>query len=442
MFGSEVTRESSPEGLLADTAREVVQCRACESALLEPYLDLGHMPPADQFPRPDQLRKPILHFPLVVLLCTECGLSQLSCVVDPRILYQDDYPYESSTTRAGRSHFRAFAASVSERFAVKGDDLVVDIGSNVGVLLSGFRDEGARVLGIDPAENIAAIANASGIKTHATFFGREIAEEIVRTDGQAKVVTGTNVFAHVDDLVGFIDAANVLLADRGVLILEAPLFGNLVEQLEYDTIYHEHLSYISITPLKRFFERFGMRIFDVCEVDLHGGSIRIFVDRGRNPVNEVVLDAVLAHERAIGALDLYRLREFADAVAAHRRMLTELLYSLRAERARIAGVSAPAKGSTLLNYCRLGPETIEYVTEKTTLKIGRYTPGTHIPVVADDHLLADRPDYALLLAWNFAEEIMTNLSQYADGGGKFILPIPEPRIVRGPSRLASTKART
>ena len=422
---------------LEPMAHEVTSCRMCGSSALEPYLDLGHMPPADQFPRRDQLSGPVVHFPLVVVLCTECGLSQLSCVVDPRILYQDEYPYESSTTHAGRTHFRKFAAAVADRFALREGDLVVDVGSNVGVLLSGFREEGARVVGVDPAENIAAIANGNGINTYAAFFGREVAEKIVSAEGQAKVITATNVFAHVDDLIGFVEAAQILLADTGVLVIEAPLFANLIKDLEYDTIYHEHLSYIAIEPLIRFFERFGMRVFDLHEVDLHGGSIRVFVDRHEQVVEEVALERVLARERKVGSSDLGRLNEFADAVAQHRATLGHMLHSLRADGARIAGVSAPAKGSTLLNYCRLGPETIAYVTEKTTLKIGRYTPGTHIPVVPDDHLTSDQPDYALLLAWNFAEEIMTNLRAYSDAGGKFILPIPKPRIVAPRARLSS-----
>lgn len=414
---------------VAETSTRVTRCRMCEGAEFERYLDLGHQPPADQFRRPDQLCEPVVHYPLEVLLCTSCGLSQLSCVVAPEILYQDEYPYESSTTRAGHAHFRDFVASVVERLLLGRDDLVVDIGSNVGVLLDGFAEGGARVLGVDPAENIAAIANERGVPTIAAFFGSEVAARIVAEAGRAKVITATNVFAHIDDLVAFMQAVDDLLAPGGVFIFEAPYFANLVEQLEYDTIYHEHLSYISIRPLISFFAGFGMRIFAVREVDLHGGSCRIFVDRGDHEVQEATIERLLAREREEGSHDLARLCDFAAAVAAHRAALTELLHSLRAQGKRIAAVSAPAKGMTLLNYCRLGQETLEYVTEKTALKIGRHTPGAHIPVVADERLLADRPDFALLLAWNFATEIMANLREYAEAGGRFIVPIPEPRIV-------------
>lgn len=415
--------------IMQNMGRRMTACRMCGATDLERYLDLGHTPPADQFRRADQLGEPSVHFPLEVYLCTRCGLSQLGYVVAPEILYQDEYPYEASTTQAGRLHFRAFAASVSRHHELGAEDLVVDIGSNVGVLLSGFAEEGARVLGIDPAHNIAAIANERGIPTVADFFGPAVASRVVREHGQATVICGTNVFAHIDDLESFMRAVDTLLAPRGMFIFEVPYFANLLASLEYDTIYHEHLSYISVKPLIPFFARFGMRIFDIKEVDIHGGSFRIFVDRAVRAPDERLIEGFLAREEREGAHDVRRLRRFAGQVSENRTQLTELLRDLRASGKRIACVSAPAKGMTLLNYCRLGPETLEFVTEKSRLKIGRYTPGTHIPVVPDAELLAQRPDYALLLAWNFAAEIMENLREYRAAGGQFIIPIPEPRVV-------------
>ncbi|TAK58158.1 MAG: methyltransferase domain-containing protein [Dehalococcoidia bacterium] len=412
-----------------DLGRRVTACRMCGGTDLERYLDLGHTPPADQFRRADQLGEPSVHFPLEVCVCSSCGLSQLGYVVAPQILYQDEYPYEASTTQAGRRHFRAFAASVARRYGIGADDLVVDIGSNVGVLLSGFADEGARVLGVDPAHNIAAIANERGIPTLAEFFGPAVVSRIVREHGQATAVCGTNVFAHVDDLDTFMRAVDELLAPDGMFIFEAPYFANLLSSLEYDTIYHEHLSYISVKPLLAFFARFGMRIFDIREVDIHGGSFRIFVDRCRRDVEPGLIERFLAREEREGAHDARRLHRFAGEVAENRRQLVELLRELRASGKRLAGVSAPAKGMTLLNYCRIGTETLDFVTEKSRLKIGRYTPGTHIPVVPDAELVARRPDFALLLAWNFATEIMGNLREYRAAGGRFIIPIPEPRVV-------------
>ncbi len=414
--------------VMRSMGRRVTACRMCGSGDLELYLDLGHTPPADQFRRADQLGDPVAWFPLQVHVCMRCGLSQLGYVVRPEILYQDEYPYEASTTRAGQRHFRSFAASVARRLELTPRDLAVDIGSNVGVLLSGFRDEGARVAGIDPAPNIAAIAEERGIPTIADFFGERSVERMLREHGQARVITGTNVFAHIDDLAELMCNVDRLLTPDGVFIFECPYFVNLVKDLEYDTIYHEHLSYVSVRPLIAFFARFGMRIFDVEEMDIHGGSFRIFVDRCQREVNAPVIDALLQREERSGAHDLEQLRRFSGEVAENRARLTELLYELRSSGKRIAGVSAPAKGMTLLNYARIGTETLEFVTEKARLKIGRYTPGTHIPVVGDDELIEQQPDYALLLAWNFADEIMRNLSAYRAAGGQFIIPIPSPRI--------------
>lgn len=409
--------------------RRVAACRMCGGGNLHRYLDLGHMPPADQFLRPEQLADPVIAYPLEVYLCAGCGLSQLGYVVSPHILYQEEYPYESSTTRAGREHFRAFAASVVARFGVRSGELAVDIGSNVGVLLSGFAEEGMRVLGVDPAANIAEIANARGVLTLPELFGPSVAARIVAEHGTAAVITATNVFAHVDDLDEFMEAIGVLLGPDGVFVIEAPYLVNLLARLEFDTIYHEHLSYISVRPLIPFFERFGMRLFDVQETDIHGGSCRFFIDRRNRPVETETIERFLAREDEEGAFDIERLAGFAKRVEANRVALRELLDGLRREGKTIAAVSAPAKGMTLLNYCRIGPETIGYVTEKSLLKIGRYTPGVHVPVVADAKLLETHPDYALLLAWNFADEIIANLWEYRQRGGKFIIPIPVPHIV-------------
>jgi len=349
--------------------------------------------------------------------------------VPPEILYQRDYPYESSTTAAGRLHFSAFAEAVSKAFGLGSADLAVDIGSNVGVLLAGFQRMGLRVRGVDPAPNIAKIAEERGVPTLTGFFSPEIAREIVREEGHASVVTATNVFAHIDDLNRFAEAIELLLTDDGVLVIEAPYLLNLLRDLEYDTIYHEHLSYLSVQPLVSFFARFSMEVFDVQQVDIHGGSMRVFVSRaGRRPVSPTVRQMV-EHENTDGVHDIERLRRFAADVASNRDELRSLLYGLKAQGVTLALVSAPAKGMTLLNYCGFCFFMFAAATEKSLLKIGRCTPGGQIPVVPDDELLERRPDYALLLAWNFAAEIISNLRSYADAGGQFILPIPTPRIV-------------
>jgi SAM-dependent methyltransferase len=411
--------------------KKISKCRMCDSTQLFQFLDLGTTALADRFMREDQLAIPEYEYPLEVMMCESCGLAQLSVVVDPQIMYCDDYPYESSMTKAGGRHWDEFARSTAKMLGLGEKDLVVDAGSNVGVLLQSFRRQGTRVLGVDPADNIAQIARDNGVDTITGFFNLDAAKKIVASHGHASVLTATNVFAHIDDLSGFVAAADHLLNARGVLIIEMPYFVELLQNLEYDTVYHEHLSYISLTPTVKFFERFGMEVFEVQRRDIHGGSFRLFVRRKNAPAQSVagIVGQLLELEKKEKAHDPARLKAFAQAVGQNRADVRNLLLKLRDDGQRIAAVSAPAKGMTLLNYCGLDGDILDFVTEKSRLKIGRYTPGTRIKVLSDDALIEKKPDYALLLAWNFSEEIMANLKSYSDLGGKFIIPIPTPRIV-------------
>jgi SAM-dependent methyltransferase len=410
--------------------RFVSECRMCAGKRLAPFLDLGATPPADQFLFEHQLAKPEESFPLKVLMCEDCGLAQLSVVVPPEVLYCNDYPYESSTTAAGRRHWDEFARTMIEGLGLQANDLVVDIGSNVGVLLQMFKNRGMRVIGIDPAANIADIANRNGIETISAFFSREAAQRALDLKGPASLITATNVFAHIDDLHAMLRAVDLLLADEGVFVVEAPYFLELLEKFEYDTIYHEHLSYLSLKPLVRFLDQFNMEVFTIQRRDIHGGSLRVLIQRkgSKRAVSNIVGD-MIAIEKRERIFDLDYLERFARAVAKNRDDLRALLHDLKKNGRRIVGVSAPAKGMTLLNYCGLGRDLLDFITEKSKLKIGRYTPGGHIPVVSDDELLQHQPDYALLLAWNFADEIMNNLRPFAEKGGKYIIPIPHPQIV-------------
>lgn len=401
----------------------------CKGGNLVQFLDLGFTPPADQFLRSDQLNEPETYYPLKVMMCEDCGLAQINYKVDPEVLYQRDYPYESSLTRTGQAHWSEFAGTVSGRLGLGGDDLVIDIGSNVGVLLDAFRSNGTRILGVDPAGNIAKIANDRGVETVNEFFSERVAREIVGDKGQATVITGTNVFAHIDDLDDVMAGVDALLDDRGYFVVEAPYFQHLLNNLEYDTIYHEHLSYLSVKPMKMFFERFGMEVVNIEQRDIHGGAFRVYVTRRGNAKPAPVVDELMRHEEDMGMHSPETLGEFSKSVSKNRDQLNWLLRRLKHEGNRVAGVSAPAKGMTLLNYCGIGVDTLDFITEKSRLKIGRFTPGKHIPVVPDEELLRQKPDYALLLAWNFAEEIMENLKAYRDAGGKFIIPIPHPQIV-------------
>lgn len=404
-------------------------CRICQSESLTKFLDLGFTPLADDFLPSNRLNEPEVYYPLEVFICNDCSLVQLGYVVPREILFQRDYPYVSSTTKTGVKHFHSLAKEVSSRFSLQPNDLVIDIGSNVGVLLEGFKNQGADVLGIEPAPNICQIAQANGIETISEFLSEELALKIVKTKGKAKIVTGTNVVAHINDHYSLVRALEILLAERGVFIFEAPYLVNLIDNLEYDTIYHEHLSYLSVKPLIKLFRQFRMDLFDVQEVSIHGGSLRYFVARENNyPISSNVNRLVeLENEKKIYQIDT--VKNFAKSVQDNREELTWMLRSIKREGKRIVGVSAPAKGMILLNCCKIGPDILDFIAEKAPFKIGKYTPGMHIPILPDSELIKQMPDFALLLAWNFADEIMKNLDDYRKAGGKFIIPIPKPRIV-------------
>ena len=402
-------------------------CRICGSQKLKDYLDLGEMPPADSFIS-DVKSERQRFFPLEVCVCEDCGMSQLNYTVPPEILYQNDYPYESSMTETGRNHFKSMADEIVDKYKIEKNSLVIDIGSNVGVLLQGFKSKNCRVLGIEPASNIADKANNNGIETINNFISSNLAEEIAGTYGQSEAICITNVFAHIHDLDDLMASIDKMLSPTGVFVIEAPHFLTLVKYLEYDTIYHEHLMYITVKPLEKIFSKYGFEISDLKNVSIHGGSIRIFVSRiGTRIISESVA-TMIKHEIDAGLFSLKTLNEFAEKVAEHRRNLRELIMGLKGKGYKIAAVSAPAKGMTLINYCGLDKEVLEFVTEKSELKKGKHTPGSLIPVCGDDKLLETQPDYALLLAWNFKEEIKRNLWQFKEEGGKFIIPIPKPTI--------------
>jgi SAM-dependent methyltransferase len=405
-----------------------MKCRMCDSDRLELFLDLGFMPPADNFLTDKQLKEPEIYYPLTVNVCHECGLVQLGYVVPADKLYNSNYPYESSTTKTGREHFFQMAQKICSRFNLKKESLVVDLGSNVGVLLQGFKNEGMTVVGVEPSLNIVKIAIENGIETIPSFFTIDAVDEIFEKHGKVSILTATNVFAHIDDLNDFMRTLDKSLSDDGIFVFEAPYFVNLLKNLEYDTVYHEHLSYISVKPIKLFFEKHGFEIFDIEEVVIHGGSLRVFVCRkGKQPKSKII-EKMIQLEEEEKIYNIETLKKFADKVYKHRDELTSLLNELKNKGKRIVCVSAPAKGMTLMNYCNIDKSICDYVTEKSKMKIGKSTPGTHVPVMSDDIFHKDNPDYAVLLAWNFADEIIKNLSIFEQNGGKFIIPIPKVEI--------------
>ena len=408
---------------------ELTACRMCESGDLQAFLDLGHQPLSNAFLTREQLNEPEVTYPLVVVSCQKCGLAQLSYVVPKEAIFHNDYPYAADTTRTGREHFFGLAKTVVNTFALGGDDLAVDIGSNVGVLLDGFRAAGTRVCGIEPVNKLAEMARQQGLPTVTGFFDVATAKATRQAYGPAMAITGTNVFAHVSDLNAFTEAVKMLLlAPTGVFVIEVPAFHILVDELLFDTVYGEHLSYVSLTPTVSFFARHGLEVFDVELVPFHGGSLRIFVGY---PGYHLVTPRVGEQLRLEAAKELHSmgtLRAFADRVRANRVAITRMLLDLKAEGKRIVAISAPAKGNTFLNYCKFDQTILDYATEKASLKIGLYTPGTHLPVVPEARLFEDKPSHGLLLSWNFREEVMQNLRAFSEAGGKFITALPEPKI--------------
>ncbi len=414
-----------------ELGRKLTNCRMCESTNLYEFLDLGFLPPADRILNNHHLNEPEIHFPLKVAQCQNCGLTQLTYIVNPEILYGESYSYESSITETGKKHFFEMADSIFEKFNLRNNDLVVDIGSNVGILLEGFKKRGCRVLGIDPAPRIVEIANKRGIETWKGFINKEIADKILDERGRAKVITGTNVFAHIDDKKGLIEVLKILLDEHGIFIIEAPYFIDLIDNLEYDTIYLDHLEYLSLKPLVKFFEKNGFEVFDVEKYGIHGNSIRVFVSKKwKNPVSKNVKN-FLNIEEVWGIYKKEVLDEFAEKVKKHKKEFLKLIYDLKRQDKKIVGISAPAKGNTLLNYCKIHNNLIEYMTEKSKIKINHYTPGMHIPIIEEERLLNDNVDYGIIFAWNFADEIIKNPinQEFLKKGGKFIKPIPKPIIM-------------
>lgn len=379
------------------------------------------MPLANAFVSPESAG-PEEAYPLDVLRCAECGLAQLSVVVAPEIMF-GSYLYASSASAPLVPHFEAYADEVVERFAPAGS-FVVELGSNDGVLLGPLIARGVRAVGIEPATNLAAVANARGLETWNEFFGEGVMRRFVAEKGPARAVIANNVLAHIADLDDVLRALDVVLAPEGVFVAEVPYLGDLIEHVEYDTIYHEHLSYFALAPLERLFASAGLRVFDIQHLPIHGGSMRIFVGRPAAHAETEALAAFRLAETTRGLGEERTYREFALRVGASRRALREMLLALRGEGKRVAGIGATAKGNTMLNYCRIGPELVEFIADSTPLKQGLLTPGMRIPVRPEAALLAERPDYTVLFAWNYADAIVRKFAEYERSGGRFIHPIP------------------
>jgi SAM-dependent methyltransferase len=403
-------------------------CRTCKSERLYLFLPLGEHPLANGFLREEQLREPEARFPLDVHVCLDCGLIQVADQVPAEYFRQ--YVYIPSSAEAMHGHFAGLAEGLAERFLAAPEDLTIDIGCNDGLFLSFLRKRGARTLGIDPALNIAELAREKGIEVVTEYFTPDVARRIREEHGPAKVVVTTNTFHHIGDLDPFTLGVTVLLADDGVFVVEVPHAGDLVEQNEFDGVYHEHVSQHTVKSFVDHFRLFGLEVFDIERLAIHGGSIRVFARRAQNAATMApVVGEWLDEEDRRGLFASATYDAFRDRVERIRAELLEILAGLKADGRRIVGYGASARGNTLLNYYGIGPDTLDYIVDRNPLKQGLYSPGMHIPVEGAERLTEDDPDYVLVIAWNFAEEIARQQAGYLDRGGRFIVPIPEPRIL-------------
>lgn len=402
-------------------------CRICGASDLQMYLDLGDQPPSNAFIAPEDTAEE-QRFPLQVFLCSNCGLSQLIHVVHSADIF-DDYLYLSSTSGALRRHYGEMVDDILTRLTPAEGALVVDIGANDGITLRCYPEGRYRVLGIEPS-SAGAYARKEGFEIIDAFFNSETASDVIKSHGKAAVITATNVFAHVDDIVSFAAGVETLLDDEGVYIIEFPYVGDMLNLLYFDTIYHEHLCYLAFQPLQKLFEAVGLRMFDVnsSEVGASGPAKRLFVCRkdASHATTAAMRDA-LAQEQEWGVRDLAAYRVFAERVANVRDGLRKQIAGLKQNGVRIGGYAAPAKGNTLLNYLGLGPDDLLLISENNAEKVGKVTPGSHIPIVDDATFMSSGISVALLLAWNYADFFVAN-SEFVKNGGRFLVPLPEPVI--------------
>jgi len=409
-------------------------CRLCLSKDLVEAVRLTPTPPANEFMSAGTGGEIEAQeeFPLYLVYCGRCGHVQLPVVVDPERLFRN-YVYVSGTSPVFVDHFRRYADEMIRQLELIPGDLVVEIGSNDGTLLKFFRDAGMRVLGVDPAKDIAARATADGVETLPEFFTPEVAQKIVRERGHAMLVVANNVFAHADDLRGIADGVKILMNGRGVFTFEVSYLPDVLEKTLFDTVYHEHLSYHSVGPLVRFFESCGMTLRDAQRIDTHGGSLRgTAVGRRDTIVSKNVTD-LIAYENAMGLppdgngrvpFDVFNQR-----ILVQRDALRKFLAQARADGKRVAGFGAPAKATTLMYQFGLGPSDLEFIVDDSPLKQGLFTPGKHVPVLPSSAIRELKPDYLVILAWNFADSIVAKNQAFRDAGGKFVVPIPEFRVV-------------
>ena len=406
------------------------ECRLCQAPLTHTFVDLGMSPLANSYLKPEQLQTMEAFYPLHVYVCGSCFLVQLEQFETPENIFAD-YAYFSSYSESMLRHASEYTDDVVQRFGINTSSLVVEVGSNDGYLLQYFKQKGVPVLGVEPAENVARVAREAGIESVVSFFGLSVARDLETQGCQADLLVANNVLAHVPDLNGFVAGMKVLLKPRGVITVEFPHLSRLIQGNQFDTIYHEHVCYFSLISVEQVFEKHGLTVFDVEEVATHGGSLRIFVRHHRDE-SKTVTPRVAGIKRRESQAELDRLEgyaHFSECVMETKRRLLEILIGVKQLGKTIVGYGAAAKAATLLNYCGIRTDFIDYVVDRNPHKQGLFLPGTHIPILSPDIIPETQPDYVLILPWNLKEEICRSMAVIRQWGGQFIVPIPVAEVI-------------
>lgn len=414
-----------PKALIKKNTR----CLICKGKQLTHFLSLGDLPLANSYLTKKELKKRELKIPLDIYFCHTCHLAQLLDIVDRRSLF-NNYAYFSSASSTLVEHFEEYAQALMKKFPKLAKQLIIDVGSNDGVLLKPLKKLGARILGVDPATNITTIVNKEQLETINDFFGTHIVSHINNTYGKAGIITANNVLAHTDKIHDIMAATKQILDPKGVFIFEIQYLADLIRKNEFDGMYHEHICYFSLHPLTYLLEQYDLQVFDVLHVDNHGGSLRIYASHKSGPFRvKKSVQKFLQKEQALKLHEEEIYKKFAKQPLIIRKTLTRILADIKKQGKKIMGYGAPAKATTLLNFCGITKETIDYITDSTPSKQNLFMPGNHIPILAPEQIKKNIPDYIIILAWNSAETIMKKEQWFTKQGGKFILPIPYPTII-------------